>query len=127
MIIRFMIIFMFVTNCYAIVSSYQREVDYDKMLRESSKIKRYTPTEIENMQKLRRERRNAGIEYKMQQLTRPQSVSKLIDKKDWSSNRKMEKSINKRGREPTVAIIVLIVGAFMLLYSYLSMLRKKKT
>ena len=118
---------MCVTNCYAIVSSYQREVDYDKMLRESSKVKRYTPTEIEEMQKLRIENRNAVIEYKMQKLTRPQSVSKLIVKKNLSSDRKAGKPIKKLDHRPIVVIIVLIIGAFMLLYSCLSMSRKKKT
>jgi len=123
----FIICFFSVNISYAIVSSYQAEIDYDQIVQESSKRKQYTPKEIEAIQAVRRNQRNAVIAHKMDNISRPK-ISKPLSvgsaKKVSQSDKREVKPVD---RGTIIALIVLLIGGFMLLYSYSSMSRKKQT
>jgi ABC-type bacteriocin/lantibiotic exporter with double-glycine peptidase domain len=119
------ICFFSVNISYAIVSSYQIEIEIDTIVQESSKRKQYTPEEIEQIQIARRNQRNAIIAQKMDNIARP----KLSKPLSVGFAKKVSKS-EKREIQPVsgkiiIALIILIFGAFMLIYAYSHFSRKK--
>ena len=125
MLKRILIVYIFCISClFAMVSSDQGEIDYDKMVRESREFKKYTPEDIALMEKERREAKNERLRLVMKSYERPRIAQRTvkidgIDEKDESKGDKI------LGGNVIIAIIVLIVGVFMLLYSRSLFSRKK--
>ncbi len=110
---------------FSMVPAGEGEIEYDKMIREANQSKKYTPSEIKAMQEARREAKNERIRQEMRSFAKSN-----IGLRDAESSKKSAKlygtgdGVNKVNI--ILAIIVLIVGVFMLLYSYLSISHKKK-
>lgn len=120
-----LIIYIVCVSCtFAMVSSDQGEIDYDKMVRESRAFKKYTPEEIARLEKERREAKNERLRLVMKGYERPR-IAQKTGKGDNADGKDESKGDKILSGNVIIAIIVLIVGAFMLLYSYSSFSRKR--
>jgi uncharacterized membrane protein len=119
-----LVIYIFCVSCsFAMLSSEQGEIDYDKMVRESREFKNYTPADIARMEKERREAKNERLRLVMKGYERPRIASQTR-KIDATGEKDGTKGGEILSRNTIIAIIVLIIGVFMLLYSHSSFSRK---
>ncbi len=101
------------------------EIEYDKMIREANKFKKYTPSEIKAIQDARREAKNERIRQEMKSFAKSNIAVSDVE------GIKKKTKLDATGGEVAkfniiISLLVLLLGGFMLLYSYSSMSRKKK-
>jgi len=128
MLQKIFILFILSISCsFAMVPSQDGEIEYDKMIREGNQLKQYTPDEIIAMQNARREANNERIRQEMENFA--QSTMTSRDVKESKKKTKLDATGEKVANKVNIiiALLVVLIGGFMLLYSYSLMLRKKKT
>lgn len=122
--ITILILVITLNSVYGLTSAFDGEIDYDKMVRDYSRRERMSPEDIEAMQQARREHRNMIIRQKMQQ----QSLeSRNKEKREIKRSRRENMVLDEVSLKGNIvlALIVLILGIFMLLYSYIKFRRNK--